>query len=115
MGNKKYLLISNECQIDCWSDGITSIKENENPLRYLSYSYNDYEIEKPTIVITGNCVNSIIGTVEINGTEFLIYKDGERQNHLVVEEAKYKYDSKIIELINIAFVERNNGWTTTNK
>lgn len=66
--NETYYLISNECQIDCWSPNITSIKEGENPLRYLSYSYEDYDgiLVKPFINIKGNCIDSIIGELYIN-------------------------------------------------
>lgn len=82
---KIYYLVSNECQIDCWSPNITSIKEGENPLRYLSYSYNDYEIPEPIIDITGSCIDSIIGTVKIKNKPFYIYKDNEGYNHLVTD------------------------------
>lgn len=82
---KIYYLVSNECQIDCWSPNITSIKEGENPLRYLSYSYNDYEIPEPIIDITGSCIDSIIGTVKIKNKSFYIYKDNEGYNHLVTD------------------------------
>lgn len=85
-----YYLVSNECQIDCWSSNVTSIKEGENPLRYLSYSYNDYEIPEPVINITGSCIDSIIGTVKIKNTLFYVYKDNEGYNHLVTDNNKGK-------------------------
>lgn len=87
---KIYYLISNECQIDCWSSNVTSIKDGENPLRYLSYSYNDYDIPEPIINITGTCIDSIIGTVKIEKTLFHIYKDNEGYNHLVTDNNKGK-------------------------
>ncbi len=87
---KIYYLISNECQIDCWSSNVTSIKDGENPLRYLSYSYNDYDIPEPIIDITGSCIDSIIGTVKIEKTLFHIYKDNEGYNHLVTDNNKGK-------------------------
>ena len=34
---KTYYLVSNECQIDCWSQNVESIPDNKNPLRYLSF------------------------------------------------------------------------------
>ena len=94
IGNKTYFFVSNECQIDCWSDGITNVKDGENPLRYLSYSYGDYEIEKPKINISGNCIDSIIGTVEIGDKSLSIYKDNDGINHLV---SANNGDGKIIE------------------
>jgi hypothetical protein len=88
-----YYLVSNECQIDCWSKNITSIENGENPLRYLSYSYdkyvdkdnNDIEID---ITLTGNCFNTIIGEIKINNEPFSIYKDGEGRNHLITDNNK---------------------------
>ena len=49
-----YYLISNECQIDCWSSDVNAINDNENPLRYLSYSYENYNIAEPKITIESN-------------------------------------------------------------
>ena len=92
--DEDYYLISNECQIDCWSDNVNSVKDTENPMRYLSYSYENYmdnngnTLTKPIINIYGNCLNSIIGTVKINDTEFFIYKDTNNQNHLVCKTEK---------------------------
>lgn len=92
---KTYYLISNECQIDCWSKNVTAIEKGENPLRYLSYSYNEYvdsngnPIKEPEIDITGNCFNSIIGKIKINEENiFPIYKDGNGQNHLITLNKK---------------------------
>ena len=94
-GDTEYYLVSNECQIDCWSQNVTSIEEGENPLRYLSYSYNDYvdssgkSIGEPKINISGNCLNSIIGEVKINEKNTLkIYHDNNGHNHLVVKDIK---------------------------
>ena len=86
VNGKNYYVISNECKIDCWSKGITSVKEGDNPLRYLSYSYKDYGLNfEPEINITGDCVDSIIGTIKINNSLFYIYKDAKSQNHLLSE------------------------------
>ena len=89
VGNETYFKISNECQIDCWSKGVTAIEKKQNPLRILSYSYSKYKTNdgnicnEPIINIDGDCLNSIIGEVTINGSTFNIYKDIDGVNHLV--------------------------------
>jgi hypothetical protein len=52
---------------------VSFIEEGENPLRYLSYSYNEYGISNPKINITGNCLNTIIGTVKIKTIDLYVY------------------------------------------
>ena len=100
-----YTLISNEFEIDCW----TNIDEGvfsgivKNPMRILSLSYANYTtanfdaneeteesnvINKPDINITGHCPNTIIGQVVIsdaNSHEHTldIYMDGEHKKYLV--------------------------------
>lgn len=100
-----YTLISNEFEIDCW----TNIDEGvfsgivKNPMRILSLSYANYTtanfdadeeteesnvINKPEINITGYCPNTIIGQVVIsnaNSREHTldIYMDGEHKKYLV--------------------------------
>jgi len=89
---KTYYLVSNECQIDCWSQNVESIPDNKNPLRYLSYSYKEYEnknggdINSVTINITNNCIGSIIGTLNIDGVLLYIYINDNGQKCLLTEE-----------------------------
>ena len=96
LDNTTYYFVSNECQIDCWSDGINNIKQDENPLRYLSYSYNMYvdkdekNISAPQIKITGSCVDSIIGEVTVGSHKLYIYKDGDGINHLLTKDSSKK-------------------------
>lgn len=90
--NKTYYLISNECQIDCWSKNVESVSNNQNPMRILSYSYKDYEdangnsINNIAINISGNCWNSIIGNITINSDKFFIFKDNNGVNQLLTDK-----------------------------
>lgn len=91
VGDVNYYLVSNECQIDCWSNGVNSVDNDENHMRYLSYSFKDYVDENgneltsaPIANISGDCYNHIVGSVTIGGKELSIYKDANGQNCLVV-------------------------------
>lgn len=102
VNGKKYLLISNECQIDCWtSNEDLEIENIKNPLRILSLSYIDYNIDKPVINITSSCLDSIVGTVNIGSYVFDIYNDDDNNYHLVMLQSEIDsnklYGKKIIE------------------
>lgn len=95
----KYLLISNECQIDCWSKADSVSDDLKNKLRVLSLSYKEYNmINEPIINITGSCLDSIIGSVKINEETFQIYNDNNNQFYLVLRED---------------YIEKNNLYGTT--
>ncbi len=84
-------LLSNEFEIDCWSNGaLLSSGDAKNPMRILSASYMNYEdngtplTSAPMFKSNENmCPNSIIGTVTINGKGFDVYMDGEYKKHLL--------------------------------
>lgn len=103
---KLYLLISNECQIDCWSKAENLNDSIKNPLRVLSTSYSEYKDSKgniltePKIVLSGSCLNSIVGEVEIGGKKFQIYNDSNNNFNLIVLKSNVKeeeYGTMIIE------------------
>lgn len=89
---KKYFVISNEFEIDCWSlPGDIINGTIKNPLRYLALSYADYNLtEPPVITINGNCLSSIIGNVELNVNDnkikLFIYLNKEGKKILLSEE-----------------------------
>ena len=88
INKKKYYLISNECEIYCWTPNITTLDKDKNPLRYLSYSYKDYGLSNsPIINLTGTCIDSIVGDVNINNIKLYIYKNSENKYQLLVDEA----------------------------
>lgn len=89
-GSPSYYLVSNEFDIDCWTGGgLISSGTVKNPMRVLAASYMNYvdsdgkDISAPSPNITGNCPNSIIGTVNVGGKPLLIFMDGEGKKHLV--------------------------------
>lgn len=111
---KLYLLISNECQIDCWSKAENLNDFIKNPLRVLSNSYSEYKDSKgkpltePIINLTGSCLNSIVGSVKIGGKEFEIYNDSNNNFNLIVLKSNVKetdYGTMIIEPIEKHFDE----------
>lgn len=98
INGKEYILISNECQIDFWSKNIKCSDGIKNPLRILSLSYKEYNLDnEPIININGSCLDSIIGYVIINDVKFEIYNDNDNNYHLIIEKTKYKYGDTIIE------------------
>ena len=89
-GRTSYYLVSNEFDIDCWTGGgLISSGTVKNPMRILAASYMNYvdsggnDISAPSPTITGNCPNSIIGTVTVGGKTLSIFMDGEGKKHLV--------------------------------
>lgn len=89
-GNTSYYLVSNEFDIDCWTGGgLISSGTVKNPMRILAASYMNYvgsdgkDISAPSPNITGNCPNSIIGTVTVGGKTLSIFMDGEGKKYLV--------------------------------
>ena len=89
-GSTSYYLVSNEFDIDCWTGGgLISSGTVKNPMRVLAASYMNYvdsagnDISAPSPNITGNCPNSIIGTVTVGGKTLSIFMDGEGKKHLV--------------------------------
>lgn len=89
-GKTSYYLVSNEFDIDCWTaGGLISSGTVKNPMRILAASYMNYvgsdgkDISAPSPTITGNCPNSIIGTVTVGGKTLSIFMDGEGKKHLV--------------------------------
>lgn len=111
---KLYLLISNECQIDCWSKAENLNDSIKNPLRVLSTSYSEYvnksgkKIAEPIINVTGTCLNSIVGSVTIDEKKLDIYNDSNNNFNLIVEKSTVKesdYGTMIIEPIKKHFDE----------
>lgn len=89
-GSTSYYLVSNEFDIDCWTGGgLISSGTVKNPMRILAASYMNYvgsdgkDISAPSPNITGNCPNSIIGTVTVGGKTLSIFMDGEGKKYLV--------------------------------
>ena len=89
-GSTSYYLVSNEFDIDCWTGGgLISSGTVKNPMRILAASYMNYvdsdgkDISAPSPNITGNCPNSIIGTVNVGGKDLEIFMDGEGKKYLV--------------------------------
>lgn len=89
-GSPSYYLVSNEFDIDCWTGGgLISSGTVKNPMRVLAASYMNYvdsngkDISAPSPNITGNCPNSIIGTVNVGGKDLEIFMDGEGKKYLV--------------------------------
>ena len=89
-GSTSYYLVSNEFDIDCWTGGgLISSGTVKNPMRVLAASYMNYvdsngkDISAPSPNITGNCPNSIIGTVNVGGKDLEIFMDGEGKKYLV--------------------------------
>ena len=89
-GSTSYYLVSNEFDIDCWTGGgLISSGTVKNPMRILAASYMNYvdsdgkDISAPSSNITGNCPNSIIGTVNVGGKDLEIFMDGEGKKYLV--------------------------------
>ena len=79
----EYYLVSNDFNIDCWSENV-SPENLKNPMRVLSASYKNYGLESaPKVNISGNCLCSIIGTVEIGNEILSIYKGADGENYLV--------------------------------
>ena len=89
-GSPSYYLVSNEFDIDCWTGGgLISSGTVKNPMRVLAASFMNYvdsngkDISAPSPNITGNCPNSIIGTVNVGGKDLEIFMDGEGKKYLV--------------------------------
>ena len=89
-GSTSYYLVSNEFDIDCWTGGgLISSGTVKNPMRVLAASFMNYvdsngkDISAPSPNITGNCPNSIIGTVNVGGKDLEIFMDGEGKKYLV--------------------------------
>lgn len=91
--NETYYLVSNEFEIDFWTQGNVFSGDVKNPLRVLSSSYMNYvnkdnePIDKPIVNISGTCLNSIIGTVTIAGNLLYVYLNGEGKKLLFTKEA----------------------------
>lgn len=85
INGKTYFMVSNEFNIDFWSPKGCNTDNSENPLRVLGVSYREYvygngtdEVQDFSVNITGDCPESIIGTVRFGGqsSTFSIYLDG---------------------------------------
>lgn len=88
---EEWYLVSNECEIDCWTNNITNLEKGVNPLHYLFYSYDKYGLNNPPVLNlydTNQCFNTIIGEININGHNLSIYKDGSGNNHLLTNTKK---------------------------
>lgn len=94
IGSTTYYMVSNEFNIDFWSPKGCNIDGAENPLRILGANYMNYyygntndELSVFEPEITGNCPESIIGTVRIGTSsqslQFSIYLDGEGNKYLL--------------------------------
>lgn len=89
---EQYYIVSNECEINWWSEDYDSELAKINPLRLLSLSYSDYvdsegnPIEKPETRFNGtHCPESIVGSTRIAGKDFLIYLNNEGKYILVTQ------------------------------
>jgi hypothetical protein len=99
--NKKYYLISNEFNIDCWTGGGAIISANtKNPMRLLAASYMNYtigntdaECTPPIYTKLSECPGTIIGQVEFGAGEFLVYMNASGEKYLV-KEAEYTVDDE---------------------
>lgn len=95
---KEWKLISNEFNIDCWTNGPVSGEALKYPMRVLAASYKEYGLtECPKPNITGSCINSIIGEVDINGHILFIFLNERGEKYLVVEKNNTHSGETIIE------------------
>jgi hypothetical protein len=93
IGEDTYYLVSNEFDIDFYTQGDVFSGDVKNPLRVLCASYGEYVdregnvISQPKVQIFSNCLESIIGTVDIIGEEelFYIYLNGEGKKILMTK------------------------------
>ena len=91
IGSITYYVISNEFNIDFWSPKGCSTDGVDNPLRvlganYMKYVYsNNQEVDGFTVSITGDCRDSIIGSVQFGyqSPVFQIYLDGDGNKFLL--------------------------------
>lgn len=86
----KYYLVSNEFDIDCFTEGTIALGSVKNPMRVLAASYMNYVDSSgsaltsgPTVKINGSCPNSVVGTVKIGGKTLNVFLDGEGKKYLV--------------------------------
>lgn len=110
--NKTYKTVSNEFEIDIWTNGV-SYDATENPMRVLSASYSNYYFGKTkTLVKSINidrneiiCKNSIIATTTISdpnggqGITLYTYLTDEGAHVILVDEAvntRYRKGTPII-------------------
>ena len=93
VGSTYYFMVSNEFNIDFWSPKGCNTNDTENPLRVLGASYmnyvygnNEQEVTDFIVNITGDCRDSIIGTLNLGGglQTFYIYLDGDGNKYLLV-------------------------------
>jgi len=97
VNGEKYYLVSNEFKIDFWTQGDVYSGDVKNPLRILASSYTSYvnkdgeTAHKPELSITGNCLDSIIGTIDIEGETLLIYMNGDGEKYLVTDKVTSGY------------------------
>lgn len=103
VGDDEYYVISNDYEIDCWTDGKVSPDALKNPMRVLSSSYMHYtdgngkDINKPEINISNSCVGSIIGNVKVGDYTLLIYLGENGKKTLLCEKDIYlKNEGKTI-------------------
>lgn len=93
--NIDYFALSNEYDIDCWSQGFSE-GDIKNPLRVLDISYKNYlcrgeELTNPGVTditidkLQNICPNQIIGTVKIGGIEFKLYLGNNNKRYLLIE------------------------------
>lgn len=100
----EYFLVSNDFNIDCWTEGYVSSDSIKNPMRVLAASYKDYVdgnnkelLQGPEVTITGSCINSIIGTTKFAGIELKIYLGENGEKYLVYNKDKHEeYKGKTI-------------------
>lgn len=98
-GDKTYYLVSNEFNIDFYTTGDVFSGDVKNPLRVLCAGYAQYvdrngnQISSPIVTITGDCLESIIGTVNIIGDDeiFYIYLNGDGKKLLVTDRDSSDY------------------------
>ena len=106
----RYYVVSNEFGIDIWTPGVTA-ESVENPLKYLSASYDKYlagasnfHLSGVTIQqTTGSCLNGIIAETTIEGRKFYTYLSDD-YDHVILSKKKGTRGMPIIRLPEEDFI-----------
>ena len=106
----KYYIVSNEFGIDIWTPGVTP-ESVENPLRYLSASYNRYILGENDEFLTGititqtsgSCLNGIIATTQIGAKLYYTYFT-DKYDHVILSKKKGAAGLPIIRLPEADFM-----------
>ena len=107
----KYYVVSNEFGIDIWTPGVAA-ESVEDPLKYLSASYNRYLLEDTDNFLTGititqtsgSCTNGIIAETTIGTKKFYTYLTDD-YDHVILTKKKGSTGMPIIRLPESEFQE----------